>query len=107
MDTRLDTYHPSLISESLGAANGLIDHFFMTQCDTGTAYVNLQVTCHSRGDKGKSTCGVDRIRKLLGPTDPPNQSVLESIRIFMPNDTGVYVVSYERFLFDTLMDSLD
>jgi len=103
MKNRSESYHPYLLFGSRGQKTFLST----TYCTTETTYVDLQVTCVSRGAAGKANCGVDRMRKLVGPTEPTTQSVIESTRILRPNYTTAYTSRYENLLFETFMDALD
>ena len=55
----------------------------VTTCETGTTYVDVQVSCMSRGSAGKANCGVDAVRKSAsGP------GVLEALRHYPIPTTG-------------------
>jgi hypothetical protein len=72
--------HPKFIFASTPRRLETDVFLFVTECATGTTYVDLQVTCMSKGASGKADCGVDAIRKSLEPTEPPGAGILEALR---------------------------
>lgn len=55
--------HPKLVFASKGPSNGENDYMYVTECETETTFVDVQVACMSKGSSGKANCGVDAIRK--------------------------------------------
>lgn len=71
--------HPRFIFASIGP--GEDDYLQVTNCTTGTTYVDVQVSCMSKGTAGKANCGVDAVRKSLERTEPPGAGFLEALRV--------------------------
>ena len=72
--------HPKFIFASIAGGTGSDDQLYVTNCETGTTYVDVQVSCMSKGASGKANCGVDAVRKSTGPTGPSGPGVLEPPR---------------------------
>jgi len=52
---------------------------YLTNCTARTTYLDVNVTCISKGTLGKATCGVDAIRETPNPPENPNVTVLDQI----------------------------
>ncbi|KAJ4314096.1 hypothetical protein N0V94_006610 [Neodidymelliopsis sp. IMI 364377] len=82
--------HPQFFFGSLGTGVEGQEHASVTACTTGTTYIDMQVTCISRGSTGKANCGVDAIRKSLELTEPPDAGILEALRVDDPRISSQY-----------------
>jgi hypothetical protein len=49
---------------------------YVTRCTSQTTYLDTAVTCLSRGTLGKTTCGIDAIRKMSIPPRDQNFTIL-------------------------------
>lgn len=73
--------HPQFVFASHGSGNGYANDLFVTNCATGTTYVDVQVTCISKGALGKANCGVDAVRKTLESPGLSDAGFLEALRM--------------------------
>lgn len=55
--------HPKFIFASLAGGTEPGHNLSVTTCETETRYVDVQVSCMSRGASGKASCGVDAVRR--------------------------------------------
>lgn len=96
--------HPKFIFAS--RTSGALE-LFVTECATGTTYVDVQVTCISKGASGKATCGVDAIRKSVETTEPPAAGILESLRVDNRTLAAPYDEYVTRGFLDAFADLID
>lgn len=50
----------------------------VTKCTSGTTYVDVKITCITKGSLGRALCGVDAIRPTEKPPENPADSVLSA-----------------------------
>ncbi|KAF9690566.1 hypothetical protein EKO04_011507 [Ascochyta lentis] len=78
----------------------------VTSCASATTYVDVQVTCISKGLGTKLNCGVDAMRKMHTPPESEEHNLLESWRV--REETGVNVFpQVPNWFLNGFMDVID
>ncbi|UPX12110.1 uncharacterized protein EKO05_0002681 [Ascochyta rabiei] len=78
----------------------------VTSCGSATTYVDVQVTCISKGSGTKLNCGVDAMRKMHTPPESEEHNLLESWRV--REETGVNLnPQVPNYFLDGFMDVID